>query len=72
MKAVTKSIFLFCLILVAFAANSYAQQWTEANKKMFGQVLKNTGQLPLPAMLPGSCRISMTVMKDGIFILRFQ
>jgi len=40
MKAVTKSIFLFCLILVAFAANSYAQQWTDAQKDVWTGVEK--------------------------------
>ena len=40
MKTVTKSIFLFCLILVAFAANSYAQQWTDAQKDVWAGVEK--------------------------------
>ena len=40
MKAVTKSIYLFCLILVAFAANSYAQQWTSEQKDVWAGVEK--------------------------------
>ena len=40
MKTLTKSIFLFCLILVAFAANSYAQQWTDAQKDVWAGVEK--------------------------------
>jgi len=40
MKTVTKSIFLFCLILVAFAAKSYAQQWTSQQKDVWAGVEK--------------------------------
>ncbi len=40
MKTLTKSIFLFCLILVAFAANSYAQQWTSEQKDVWAGVEK--------------------------------
>jgi ketosteroid isomerase-like protein len=40
MKILLKSSFLFCLILVAYAANSYAQQWSDEQKDVWAGVEK--------------------------------
>jgi ketosteroid isomerase-like protein len=40
MKLVFKSSLLFCLILIAYAANSYAQQWSDEQKDVWAGVEK--------------------------------
>ena len=40
MKIVLKSSLLFCLILVAYTVNSYAQQWSAEQKDVWAGVEK--------------------------------